>query len=77
MLNNLRAEFVRKNLSPEKEIEKTLGCTYKTAGNKTSGETDFTLTEALKIYDKYFAGSNLPIHYLFQNDPDDTTVPAC
>lgn len=76
MLNNLRAEFVRKNLSPEKEIEKTLGCTYKTASNKTSGETDFTLPEALKIYDKYFANDGHTFHYLFQNDPDDTMVPA-
>lgn len=31
MLSNLKAELVRKNLTPEKAIEDVLGCTYKTA----------------------------------------------
>lgn len=68
MLNNLRAEFVRKNLNPEKSVESTLGCTYKTACAKTSGESDFSLTEALKIVNVYFADDGFDFSYLFAND---------
>ena len=68
MLNNLRAEFIRKNLNPEKAVEQTLNCTYKTAKSKTSGESDFSLTEAFKIMHTYFENDGFDIEYLFANE---------
>lgn len=68
MLNNLRAELTRKNLNPEKAIEQTLGCTYKTASSKLKGDTDFSLPEALKVVDAYFSEDNFSIKELFANE---------
>ena len=68
MLSNLRAELTRKNLNPEKAIEQTLGCTYKTASSKLKGDSDFGLTEALKIVDTFFPDDKFEMKYLFAND---------
>ena len=68
MLNNLRAELIRKNLNPEKAVEQTLNCTYKTAKSKTSGESDFSLTEAFKIMDTFFPDDQFDFKYLFMNE---------
>ena len=45
MLNNLRAELVRKGLDPEKAVETVLGCNPKTAKSKTHGITDFSVPD--------------------------------
>ena len=68
MLNNLRAELIRKNLNPEKAVEQTLGCTYKTAKSKTNGESDFTISEAFKIVNTYFPNGEFDFSYLFANE---------
>lgn len=68
MLCNLRAELTRKNLNPEKAIEQTLGCTYKTACSKLKGDTDFSLPEALKVVEAYFSEDNFSIKELFANE---------
>lgn len=68
MLNNLRAELIRKNQNPEKAVEQTLGCTYKTAKSKTNGESDFTLTEAFKIMNTFFPNGEFDFEYLFANE---------
>lgn len=68
MLCNLRAELTRKNLNPEKAIEQTLGCTYKTACSKLKGDSDFTLTEALKVVDTFFKNDDFEMRDLFANE---------
>lgn len=68
MLNNLKAELVRKNLVPEKAIEEVLGCTYKTARSKLNGNTDFSVAEAFKIVNNFFQNDNFSYEFLFKND---------
>ncbi len=68
MLSNLKAELVRKNLTPEKAIKDVLGCTYKTAKSKLNGDTDFSVTEAFKIVNSFFANDNFSYEFLFKND---------
>ena len=67
MLSNLKAELVRKNLVPEAAVRNAIGCTDKTARAKLSGESDFTLTEAIKIVNSYFADCNFSYEELFAN----------
>ena len=65
MLNNLKAELVRKELIPEKAIEAVLGCTNKTAQAKLNGKSDFTLPEAIKIVSCYFPNKEFEYEFLF------------
>lgn len=67
MLNNLKAELVRKNLVPEKAVEAVLGCTSKTAKAKLNGESDFSLPEAIGIVHSFFANDNFSYEFLFEN----------
>lgn len=69
MLNNLRAELVRKELNPEKAIIATLGCTWKTANSKLRGESDFTVPEALEVVNAYFPNEKFKydFEFLFEN----------
>ena len=71
MLSNLKAELVRKNLSPEAAVCSALGCTDKTARAKLSGKSDFTLPEAVKIVRAYFADCNFSYEELFANIPKE------
>lgn len=66
MLNNLKAELVRKGYSPAKIVSEVLGCNEKTARNKICGETSFTVSEALKIKSKIFQADNFTVEYLFE-----------
>ena len=66
MLNNLRAELVRKGyITPSEAIVSALGCSPKTARNKLDGKTPVTVPEAVKIVEKYFSDDNFSIEYLF------------
>ncbi len=71
MLNNLKAELVRKNLVPERAVKTVLGCTAKTAKAKLNGESDFSISEAFKIVNSYFGDDNFSYEFLFKNDSVD------
>lgn len=76
MTANLVAELVKKGVPPTKvatEVSKTIGVTEKTARNKISGTTEFTVPEAVKINDVWFGGEQ-SLAYLFENIPE--TIPA-
>lgn len=64
-MRNLCAEMARNGIS-NADIQKVLGCTDKTARNKTSGVTEFSVSEALKVRDAFFP--TLRIEYLFAVD---------
>lgn len=65
MLNNLRAELVRKGYSPAKTLSDVLGCNERTVRNKLSGVTSFTVDEAIKIMTEIFPTDNFTVEYLF------------
>ena len=48
MLNNLKAEYVRKGIDPCKGVMNTINCSEKTARNKLNGVTPFTSKEGLR-----------------------------
>lgn len=69
MLNNLKAEFVRKNIVPYKGVMQSIGCTGRTARNKLKGITPLTIPEAVQIYESYFINDNGPsFEELFYED---------
>ena len=67
MLSNLRAELVRKNLTPEQAVREVLNCTDKTARAKLNGDSDFSLREAIKIMERYFKDDGFKYEELFKN----------
>lgn len=68
LLNNLKAELVRKNIDPKSGIAKAINCTQRTANNKLNGITPFTVPEAEIIMEKYFKDSDFSIRYLFSDN---------
>ena len=70
MLNNLKAELVRKKLEPELAVRDALGCCSKTAKAKLKGTRDFTVPEEFKIIDAYFPDDEFPLDYLFESDSE-------
>lgn len=67
MLNNLKAELVRKELKPGAAICAAIGCTPKTANEKLKGTKDFTVPEAFKIISNYFPDDGFSFEYLFNS----------
>lgn len=66
MLNNLRAELVRKGYNtPSEAVAAALNCTPKTARSKLDGLSPVTVPEAVKIIETYFAEDHFTIEYLF------------
>lgn len=63
MLRNLKAEMVRRGLTPA-DIARTIRKSERTARIKLNGETEFTITEAFSIRDKHFPG--MPLEELFR-----------
>lgn len=61
MFNNLNAEIARHNLKTA-DIARLLGVSVKTAANKLTGRTEFTLSEVKKIASLF---PNVSIAYLF------------
>ena len=61
-MNNLIAEMARFGVK-NKDLSDLLSCTDKTIKNKLTGETEFTVKEALAVRDTYFPG--MRISYLF------------
>lgn len=70
MLNNLRAEIVRKGLDPVSTISETIGCTEKTAKSKLSEKTAFSVPEAVKVIENIFYSDEFTIEYLFKSSED-------
>ena len=66
MLNNLKAEYVRKGLNPLKRIQEVLNCSERTARNKLNEVTKITLPEAITIRNTDFPNAN--IEWLFATD---------
>ena len=60
MLNNLRAELVRKGFNtPSEAVAAALNCTQKTARNKLDGHSPVTVPEAEKIIEKAINNYNV------------------
>lgn len=68
MLNNLKAELIRKELEPEVAVCKALGCCSRTAKAKLRGISDFTVPEAFKIVNAYFPDNEFSLDYLFSSN---------
>ena len=66
-MRNLLAEMSRYGVK-NKDLSTLLSVTERTITNKLSGETEFTVQEALSIRDAFFPG--LRISYLFADCPD-------
>lgn len=62
---NLEAEMTRKRIS-RRDIAELLGVTYRTIHSKFNGESEWTLSECLKIRDKFF--TEMKLDYLFTSD---------
>lgn len=71
MLNNLKAELIRKNKNPNLAIMQAIGCSERTARNKLSGDSPFTVPEAVKVIETHFSGKRPTIDYLFANDDEE------
>lgn len=65
MLKNLKAEFERIGIKPHVGIMLAIDCSERTARNKLSGVSPFTLPEAVKICNKYFKRVKHPLETLF------------
>ena len=64
-MQNLKAEMARYGVS-NIDIENLLGCSRRTVTNKLCGETEFTISEALKIRDAFFRPCR--VEYLFASE---------
>ena len=62
---NLEAEMTRKRIS-RRDIAELVGVTYRTIHSKFNGESEWTLSECLKIRDKFFP--EMELDYLFTVD---------
>lgn len=62
-MKNLCAEMTRYGVS-NYDIQSLLNCSLRTVTNKLTGETDFTIPEAMKIRNTFFPG--LRLEYLFE-----------
>jgi predicted transcriptional regulator len=63
-LYNLKAEMVRYGVR-NGDIQNLLGCAEKTVRNKIDGETEFYLSEAIRVRDRFFPG--LSLEYLYSD----------
>lgn len=62
MYENLKREIERKGIST-KALANVCGCSEKSAWNKLNGETDFTLGEAMSIWENLM--KEFDLKYLF------------
>lgn len=63
-MRNLQSEMKRNGIS-NSDIKNLLKCSDRTVTNKLTGETDFTIPEALKIHKTFFP--ELRLEYLFSD----------
>ena len=74
MTNNLVAELIRTGVSPRnvaKEVARVIKVSERTARNKISGKTDFTVPEAVMINETCFGGEK-DLEYLFAQSAGET-----
>lgn len=64
-MQNLLAEMKRYGIR-NKDLSQVLSVTDRTIANKLTGESEFTVKEALTVRDAFFPG--LRISYLFADD---------
>lgn len=64
-MRNLSAEMARFGVSYA-DLTDLLNCSQKTVSNKLNDSTEFSVSEAMKIRDKFFPG--LRLEYLFAAD---------
>ena len=72
-MNNLFIALTKKGIKPEqaaKVISRPLGCSERTARNKLKEVTDFSVTEAIKINEKFF-DNKYEIGFLFRKDKSE------
>lgn len=67
MLQNLKLEICRKNISAAK-IARFLGIRIETMSKKVSEKSQFTRSEMYKIHKEFF--SDVDFHYLFRSDKE-------
>lgn len=67
MLNNLFVEMVRRNVS-EKNVSALLNLSERQVMNRLYGESEFTVSQALKIFNVYFFDCDFKI--LFKDEDD-------
>lgn len=65
MLKNLKAEMARNDVSGV-EISRTIGRSQKSVSEKICGRTQFTISEAMLIKNKFFPNSDM--EYLFSDE---------
>lgn len=65
MKSFLRGALIQKQRDPIKAIVSALDCSEKTARNKLNSVTDFTLSEALIIKERYFNHDEYTVEQLF------------
>lgn len=70
-MKNLKAEMARKGVNVL-ALQKVLNCSEKTVRNKINGVTEFTISEAIEIRNRYFNG--LSLDYLFATDDSSRRV---
>lgn len=68
MLNNLKAEYVRKGIAPYQGIMNAIDCSERTARNKLSGKCQITVAEAIKIKKANFSEDPFGMEYLFATE---------
>lgn len=66
-MKNLRAEMTRYGVTAA-DLCQMLNCTERTIRSKLSGESFFSMPDALKIRNTFFVGYRL--EYLFASDDD-------
>lgn len=66
MLNNLKGELIKKNVNPVKAVMKVTGCCEKTARRKLRGESEFRVSDVVKIQKQYFEAEGFDTRWLFQ-----------
>lgn len=66
IVKKLTLFYIQQFLMKLTDLKNLLGCSDRTVTNKLTGETDFTIPEALKIRETFFPG--LRLEYLFAAD---------
>ena len=72
-MKNLSAEMRRYGVT-NIDLQNAIGCSLKTVVNKLNETSEFSVSEALSIRDKFFP--SLRIAYLFASDGDQRKKPA-
>jgi DNA-binding XRE family transcriptional regulator len=70
MFRNLEAEMAREGIS-KNDLAKCLGVRYGTVIDKTKGRSQFAISEAFRIKERFFP--NCSLEYLFEKFDEETS----